>query len=805
MSHTSPHSEDSLDYSDRRQFRRQRVDSLCTVSLGRENGGILLNVSESGLAAQFVAGVKDQSVFQMRFGRPLFDEEFEITGQVAWTSPSGKEAGILFIDPPETMRTRISEWISKRAAPASWTTIGSQFVAQEGKRVIAIFPGSESKDQVNKLHAFCGMSSEEFDAMFPSEIAERQSPFWELSIAEPKEALPSSSADPEVATRAGFSDFEELTNEAKKWIAANTPLTPSNVVSEALPLGKEAIHELPSPEAPRENTTTSVPETFGVKAEDVSRTGFGSSSFSSTDPSVGFAVDSAVPISFEHASRDMDEILTEDALKPSAPEILATKIFDDPEFSGPRNEHLDLKPLGLETWDTGSNFKATEFKGPSNHQGLPAERSGFEVLGKGPAGKVEASVEKKAGSPSKTPEEIATEQMIADLRTTLQRASAVRSPTRREMARDNAGHTPNTVPVAERAADPSPEVGSGSFATAVPPVLTTFTGTETASRTKMTLEATKPERQIESLAPKETQAAERLQHGIQNEPLERAVRSDKDVSRRVAFLGGLRFGLTEAFALAIAVLLLAGLLFEQGGFKHGHKSNDSRLSNAIEPMPPPPRNASDVPPTLLPAAPVETGDKKRNPDLPSHEARTPSVSSEKMSHRADEIPNAATQSVKAVSESSVASPDVRATPSANVRPQSSMEPANVPSATPAPTTPTVTSESLSKPAPSSPTPAITGEGDRVVPSSLLYRVEALYPTEAILKRIEGAVKLTAVIGRDGKVMGIGVVSGPAILVPAAISAARDWRYVPALLNGEPVESQADITIEFRLPTEGRSP
>ena len=87
----------------------------------------------------------------------------------------------------------------------------------------------------------------------------------------------------------------------------------------------------------------------------------------------------------------------------------------------------------------------------------------------------------------------------------------------------------------------------------------------------------------------------------------------------------------------------------------------------------------------------------------------------------------------------------------------------------------------------------------MVSSSLLYRVEPLYPPEAEQKHIEGTVKLRAVIGRDGKVMGLGLLSGPQLLVPAAMKAAREWRFIPALLNGEPVESQTEITIEFHLP------
>ncbi len=86
-------------------------------------------------------------------------------------------------------------------------------------------------------------------------------------------------------------------------------------------------------------------------------------------------------------------------------------------------------------------------------------------------------------------------------------------------------------------------------------------------------------------------------------------------------------------------------------------------------------------------------------------------------------------------------------------------------------------------------------------SSLLYRVEPMYPPEAVQNRIEGTVKLRAVIGRDGRVRGLGLVSGPPPLVSAAMSAAREWRFIPALLNGEPVESETDINIEFRLSHE----
>ena len=110
-------------------------------------------------------------------------------------------------------------------------------------------------------------------------------------------------------------------------------------------------------------------------------------------------------------------------------------------------------------------------------------------------------------------------------------------------------------------------------------------------------------------------------------------------------------------------------------------------------------------------------------------------------------------------------------------------------------------DSSAKLTPPQSAPQIPEQGDRLVACSLLYRVEPMYPPEAVQKRIEGTVKLRAVVGRDGRVMGLEVVSGPLPLVSSALSAAREWRFIPALLNGEPVESETDINIEFRLSQE----
>lgn len=88
--------------------------------------------------------------------------------------------------------------------------------------------------------------------------------------------------------------------------------------------------------------------------------------------------------------------------------------------------------------------------------------------------------------------------------------------------------------------------------------------------------------------------------------------------------------------------------------------------------------------------------------------------------------------------------------------------------------------------------------DRLVAAHLIYRVEPFYPKEALQQRVEGTVKICATVGQDGRVKNLRVLSGPASLTSAALSAAQYWRYVPALRNGDPIETDEDISIEFHL-------
>lgn len=89
--------------------------------------------------------------------------------------------------------------------------------------------------------------------------------------------------------------------------------------------------------------------------------------------------------------------------------------------------------------------------------------------------------------------------------------------------------------------------------------------------------------------------------------------------------------------------------------------------------------------------------------------------------------------------------------------------------------------------------------DRLQVGTLEDRVEPQYPPEAAAQHAEGTVQLHVTIGASGAVEDIALLGGPPLLVQSATDAVRQWRYKPTLLDGKPVETEADVAIVFWLP------
>jgi protein TonB len=80
---------------------------------------------------------------------------------------------------------------------------------------------------------------------------------------------------------------------------------------------------------------------------------------------------------------------------------------------------------------------------------------------------------------------------------------------------------------------------------------------------------------------------------------------------------------------------------------------------------------------------------------------------------------------------------------------------------------------------------------------LIKRVQPKYPQAALAVHTQGAVQIEATINKEGNVINPKVLSGDPVLARAALEAVRQWRYKPYYLDGDPVEIETQITINFK--------
>lgn len=101
--------------------------------------------------------------------------------------------------------------------------------------------------------------------------------------------------------------------------------------------------------------------------------------------------------------------------------------------------------------------------------------------------------------------------------------------------------------------------------------------------------------------------------------------------------------------------------------------------------------------------------------------------------------------------------------------------------------------------------ATPGTGERVQLSpqatqNVTVSVPPDYPLLARQMKVQGAVSLQALISREGSIQELQILSGPGILATAAREAVKQWHFKPYLQNGQPVETQARITVNFTIST-----
>jgi TonB family protein len=103
--------------------------------------------------------------------------------------------------------------------------------------------------------------------------------------------------------------------------------------------------------------------------------------------------------------------------------------------------------------------------------------------------------------------------------------------------------------------------------------------------------------------------------------------------------------------------------------------------------------------------------------------------------------------------------------------------------------------------PASQVPGRVSVAPGVVQGLLIFKVAPTYPPSAKENHIQGQVVLHAVIGKDGILRELTALSGPAALIESSMDAVRQWRYKPYFLNGESVDVETQITVNYQLKPE----
>jgi TonB family protein len=108
------------------------------------------------------------------------------------------------------------------------------------------------------------------------------------------------------------------------------------------------------------------------------------------------------------------------------------------------------------------------------------------------------------------------------------------------------------------------------------------------------------------------------------------------------------------------------------------------------------------------------------------------------------------------------------------------------------------SESMTSSVPAVGVDSQAGLVENLVPARLIRKVKPIYPAAAVEAQIQGSVVLQVLVDKNGAVRDVRSISGPPILAPAAIDAVEHSRFRPCHLNGQPLESEALVTVKFSL-------
>ena len=259
MSQVSAHVDGRRQPVDRRVHVRQPVRSLAYVELGEGNGGIVLNVSEGGIAVQAVMSLMSDELPCVRVQLAHSKKSIEAKGRITWTGGLRKTAGVEFIDLSQEARSLLREWVALEAPSRELVEEVTEPI-EKGELAAPVQSSLDKSTDVSVLSAQLPPSAGSRLAELPSELEQDFSPVTEptargSSVLDSIHVLPTAVASvaPEVP---GPVVPERVVSERE-----TAPVISATERTTSTPLSVN-----PSPPGPVSRASASVPlDRFGFK------------------------------------------------------------------------------------------------------------------------------------------------------------------------------------------------------------------------------------------------------------------------------------------------------------------------------------------------------------------------------------------------------------------------------------------------------------------------------------------------------------------------------------------------------------
>jgi TonB family protein len=817
---------------ERRLHARQRVDAIVYLDIGADNGGIVLNLSEEGLRFQAVGPLDKQSELRLRIKLPGSRTRIDVTAQIAWLSDSKRQAGVRFLDVEPGGPVQIKEWIRSQASPrAPWEEpseqVGDVAESQRKQETTQELPTDKRVPLISEF-GFSELSPQKPPEVGSSETSYRvPTARQDAVISEEPELVSEPLAEPAKSPSAGRPATQEESSQA----AAVPTARQDAVISEEPELVSEPLAEpAKSPSAGRPATQEESSQAAAVPAgrEDaviIEKPELVSRPYAepARPPSVGRPAtqeESLPAVAVPTARFDADLVVPdskEDAGISEEPEFVSQPYGEpakSPSAEPPatQEESLQVTTVPTAREDAGISEEPGFVSGPyaeppkSPSVGRPALQEESLPAVAVPTAQEDAVISEKLELVSQPFAEPAKSLSVERPAPQEESSPVAAVPTAREDAVISEKLELVSEPFAEPAKSLSvqrPATQEESSQGAAVPTPGALARLEPDDGDTPIAASSHDELSGESTLDWPAQISRTAVMAIprspdtSRKPAERFASAGKSkVNSAPAFVNTVlsapaatvRMPLWNQAAIAVFFTLCAVLCFGIGTWVGQIVTRRNSSNAAVAPV------------NVVP--PAESGANVGTGNAGSNAARPAPATAEKV-HTGPSSAHLALENRKVTPSSS---PDVSPMPQ-----NTSSNPPEQNVATLAttkeqernpPVTPALPALEVS--APAAPSPRIVAgltlkPSDRFNPCYLSYRVEPAYPPEAQKQQVEGVVKIQQVVGTDGRVRSVTLLSGPPLLVTAALEAARYWRYLPALLNGKPVETEQDVEINFRLP------